>query len=161
MEDFHFPFSHGSQEVPMRVSPALQVQEESSPTLVKDVMQSQEEGEDSLNSSYCGHFAQYPAPALENSPAFWHGVHPSLLGAPESVKVFLGQILHTFAASSKYLPVEQTSQAEEPGGEWPLAGHSVHVLSAPMLKVFLGQVMRVVRSGEGMWPALAVLQKLR
>ena len=161
IEVFHFPFSHGSQEVPMRVSPAIHVQEESSPILEKDGMQSQEDGASSLNSSYCGHFAQYPEPGFENSPTFWHGVHPPLLVAPERVKVFLGQRPHAFAASSKYSPVEQSSQEEEPGGEWPPGGQSVHVSLAPMLKVFLGQVMRVVRLGEGMWPALAVLQKLR
>ena len=52
IEDFHFPFSQGSQEVPMRVSPELQVQEESSLILEKDGIQSQEDGANSLNSSY-------------------------------------------------------------------------------------------------------------
>ena len=53
INDFHFPFSQGSQEVPIRVSPALQVHEElSSPILEKDGMQSQEDGANSLKSSY-------------------------------------------------------------------------------------------------------------
>ena len=52
IDDFHFPFSQGSQEVPMRVSPALHVHELSSPILEKDGMHSQEDGANSLNSSY-------------------------------------------------------------------------------------------------------------
>ena len=52
IDDFHFPFSQGSQEVPMRVSPALQVHELPSPILKKVGMQSQEDGANSLNSSY-------------------------------------------------------------------------------------------------------------
>jgi hypothetical protein len=106
IEDFHFPFSQGSQEVPMRVSPALQVHEESSPILEKDGIQSQD----------CS--------------SFW----VSCWG--------------------------QRRQEEAPTEEKDPSGQIVHVSLAPMLKVFLGQMMRVVRSREGMWPALAVLQKL-
>ena len=107
IEDFHFPFSQGSQEVPIRVSPALQVHEESSPILEKDGMQSQDCS--SFGVSCWGQGRQEEAPTEEKVPS----------------------------------------------------GQVVQVLLAPMLKVFLGQIMRVVRSGEGIWPALAVLQKLR
>ena len=91
----------------MRVSPALQVQEESSPILEKDGIQSQDCS--SFGVSCWGQGRQEEAPTEEKVPS----------------------------------------------------GQVVQVLLAPMLKVFLGQVTRVVRSGEGMWPALAVLQKLR
>ena len=107
MEDFHFPFSHGAQEVPMRVSPALQVHEESSPILEKDGIQSQDCS--SFGVSCWGQGRQEEAPTEEKVPS----------------------------------------------------GQVVQVSLAPMLKVFLGQAMMVARSEEGIWPALAVLQKLR
>ena len=104
---FHFPFSQGSQEVPMRVSPALQVHELSSPILEKDGMQSQDCS--SFGVSCWGQGRQEEAPTLEKVPS-WQVVHVSL---------------------------------------------------APIEKVFLGQIVKEVRSEEGLEPAGAVWQKLR
>ena len=88
MTDFHFPFSQASQEVPIRVSPALQEHESPSPILEKDGMQSQD-CVSSFGVSCWGQGRQEEAPTLEKVPS-WQVVHVSL--APIE-KVFLGQIV--------------------------------------------------------------------
>ena len=58
--------------------------------------------------------------------------------APDVENVFSGQSSQLFMASSWYLPVEQVSQAEEPGMENAPGEHGVQESTAPMLYVFLG-----------------------
>ena len=70
--------------------------------------------------------------------------------APDIVKVFLGQISQLIPASLKYFPVEQVSQAEEPGRECPPAAQGEQMSLAPMEKVLFGHCSMFSRFSVGL-----------